>query len=247
MHPNGSVYEWVISLEDAQVADAPDWLLNLPERRSEGITVPVAQTIPDGQRNSTLFSRARSLFRQGYDDNEVFALLATLNQNRCNPPIDQAELLSIVESAAKYERGTMHLVEDKDGVGVLMSEVQAEKVEWLWDGRIPLGKLTVLDGDPGLGKSVITMDLAARTTTGCSFPDGNVDHVGHLDHLDHVDHLGGVVILSAEDGLADTIRPRLDAAGADTSKIVAISTVPDREGNERTIAIPEDIATIGST
>jgi RecA-family ATPase len=50
--------------------------------------------------------------------------------------------------------------------------------------------------------------------------------------------------LSAEDGLADTIRPRLDAAGANVTKIVAISTVPDKEGNERTIAVPEDIATI---
>ena len=77
--------------------------------------------------------------------------------------------------------------------------------------------------------------------TGWPFPDGDVDHVGNLDHLGDV---GGVVIISAEDGLADTIRPRLDAAGADACKIVAISTVPDGEGNERTISIPEDIATI---
>jgi RecA-family ATPase len=126
-------------------------------------------------------------------------------------------------------------------VGVLMSDVTAEKIEWLWQDRIPLGKLTVLDSDPGLGKSVITMDLAARVTNGASFPNGDVHHVGNLDHVVHV---GGVVILSAEDGLADTIKPRLDAAGADSSKVVAISTVPDSRGNERTIAIPEDTVTI---
>jgi hypothetical protein len=53
-----------------------------------------------------------------------------------------------------------------------------------------------------------------------------------------------VVILSAEDGLADTIRPRFDAAGGDPSKAVAVSTVPDAEGNERQIGIPNDLAVI---
>src|SRR5215213_5211763 len=47
-------------------------------------------------------------------------------------------------------------------VGIILSEVQAETVEWLWERRIPLGKITVLDGDPDNGKSVLTTDLAAR-------------------------------------------------------------------------------------
>jgi hypothetical protein len=53
-----------------------------------------------------------------------------------------------------------------------------------------------------------------------------------------------VVLLSAEDGLADTIRPRLDAAGADTSKILALTTVPDEDGHDRLLSIPEDLALI---
>ena len=53
-----------------------------------------------------------------------------------------------------------------------------------------------------------------------------------------------MVILSAEDGLADTIRPRFDAAGGDPSRAVALSTVPDAEGNERQIAIPDDLHVI---
>jgi hypothetical protein len=57
-------------------------------------------------------------------------------------------------------------------VGIMLSEVQAETVEWLWERRIPLGKITVLDGDPGLGKSVLTTDLAARLTTGRAMPYG---------------------------------------------------------------------------
>src|SRR5215211_3214461 len=116
--------------------------------------------------------------------------------------------------------------------GVLLSDVVPERVRWLWKGRIALGKLNLVDGDPGTGKSAATTDLAARVSVGKVWPDGTECKVG------------GVVILSAEDGLADTIRPRFDAAGGDPSKAVAVSTVPDGEGNERQIAIPDDLHVI---
>ena len=116
--------------------------------------------------------------------------------------------------------------------GVLLSEVVPEQVRWLWEGRIARGKLTVLDGDPGTGKSAATTDLAARQSVGKPWPDGAECEAG------------GVVILSAEDGLSDTIRPRLDAAGGDPSRVFAVSTVLDAEGNERQIAIPDDLHVI---
>jgi DNA polymerase I-like protein with 3'-5' exonuclease and polymerase domains len=111
-------------------------------------------------------------------------------------------------------------------VGIMLSEVQAETVEWLWERRIPLGKITVLDGDPGLGKSVLTTDLAARVTTGRAMPYGFQKRES-----------AGVVILSAEDGAGDTIRPRFDAAGGDPTKVVLL-------GTEEMLAIPEDLGTI---
>ena len=116
--------------------------------------------------------------------------------------------------------------------GRLLSEVEPERVEWLWPGRLPLGKLAVLDGDPGLGKSVLTLDLAARVSAGLELPDG-----GRCGPA-------GVVLLSAEDGLADTVRPRLDAAGADTERIVALSTVTDRNGADRTISLTQDLSIV---
>ncbi len=118
------------------------------------------------------------------------------------------------------------------GYGILLSEVVPERVRWLWEDRIALGKLNLVDGDPGTGKSAATTDLAARVSVGKPWPDGSECEAG------------GVVILSAEDGLADTIRPRFDAAGGDPSKAVALSTVPDAEGNERQIAIPDDLHVI---
>jgi hypothetical protein len=56
---------------------------------------------------------------------------------------------------------------------VRSAEVRAEPVHWLWPGYIPAGKLTLLDGDPGLGKSLISIDLAARLSTGRPLPDGS--------------------------------------------------------------------------
>jgi hypothetical protein len=114
-----------------------------------------------------------------------------------------------------------------------LSEVRPEAVRWPWPGRIPLGKLTVVDGDPGLGKSTLLLALAARASRGQAMPDGSR---GDLDGAI------GVVILSAEDGLADTIRPRLDAAGADTARVVALTSVADAAGERLPTLV--DIAVI---
>jgi putative DNA primase/helicase len=87
------------------------------------------------------------------------------------------------------------------------SEIKPEALKWLWPGRIPLGKLTLLVGDPGLGKSLASIDIAARVSRGASFPDGGACEPGT------------VLMASAEDDPADTIRPRLDTAGADVSRV----------------------------
>jgi hypothetical protein len=89
-------------------------------------------------------------------------------------------------------------------------DVEPKPIEWLWRGRIPLGKLTTFDGDPGVGKSTILADLAARVSTGSPMPDGS-----RGVH-------GSVVILTAEDDADDTIRPRLEAAGADLSRVFVV-------------------------
>jgi hypothetical protein len=116
---------------------------------------------------------------------------------------------------------------------VNMGDVVAKPVHWLWHGRIALGKLTLVSGDPGLGKSFLSLDIASRVSNGAKWPDCG-------DHAPK----GGVVILSAEDDLEDTIRPRLDAAGADVSKIVAVQGVQFRDDlgdRERSIDLQRDL------
>jgi hypothetical protein len=94
-----------------------------------------------------------------------------------------------------------------------MADVAPENVRFLWQGRIALGKLNIIAGDPGLGKSFLTLDVAARVSTGAEWPDGGAPACGD------------VVILTGKDGLADTVRPRLDAMGADVARIHAIKGV----------------------
>ena len=119
---------------------------------------------------------------------------------------------------------------------IRLSEVEPERVEWLWPGYLPLGKLVILEGDPDMGKSVITVDLAARISTGSLMPDGAEPAKG------------AVLILSAEDGLADTIRPRLDAAGVgDPAEVITITGIPVTEDGEtayRPVVLPHDLPAI---
>ncbi len=114
-------------------------------------------------------------------------------------------------------------------VGKLLSEVEPESVEWLWPGRIPKGKLSLIEGDQGTGKSALTIDLTARVSVGGELPDGMRCEAT------------GVVLVSAEDDPADTIRPRLDAAGADPSKVLALGFVSDAEGQERLLSLPSNV------
>ena len=112
---------------------------------------------------------------------------------------------------------------------ISLADVEPEPIRWLWPGRIALGKVTLIAGDPGLGKSFLTLDLAARVSRGSPWPDDRNTFAP----------LGSAVILSAEDDLADTIRPRLDAAEADVTRIIALQAVklddPDEDGESSTL------------
>lgn len=112
------------------------------------------------------------------------------------------------------------------------ADVMPEPVRWLWPGRIPLGKLTVIDGDPGLGKSTMMADIAARVTTHGLMPDGS---------RSALEGPAGVLVLSAEDGAGDTIRPRLEAAGADLERVQIWDANLDDDGSEMLPSLPEDI------
>jgi hypothetical protein len=114
-----------------------------------------------------------------------------------------------------------------------VSDVEPVPISWLWPSRIAIGKVTMIAGDPGLGKSQLTAYLAARVTTGGLWPntDGRAPH-------------GSVLMLSCEDDIGDTIRPRLEAAGADITVVHVIEAMRSEEGGLRGFSLTADLAQI---
>ena len=92
-----------------------------------------------------------------------------------------------------------------------MADVETKKVEFLWYPYIPYGKLTIIQGDPGEGKTTAVLQIAALLTKGENLPED-----------DKKREPVNVIYQTAEDGLADTVKPRLEAAGADCSKVLVI-------------------------
>jgi hypothetical protein len=121
-----------------------------------------------------------------------------------------------------YRMAEETLDEEAMPVGTSMADIEPERVTWFWNRRIPKGKVTILDGNPGMGKSLILYDLAARATVGAQLPDGQP-----LER-------GAALIVSAEDGAADTIVPRFIAAGGDTSRARIL-------GSNEPFIIPDDL------
>ena len=117
---------------------------------------------------------------------------------------------------------------------VRLSQVAPEAVAWLWPGRIPRGKVTLLEGDPGLGKTTLLCDLAAAVSAGRGIAGGPVSPPAN------------VILLTGEDGLADTIRPRLDSAGADSERVFAWESHSVAGNGGRLISLPEDTQRLAS-
>ena len=135
-----------------------------------------------------------------------------INDDEAGPGVDMAS--GNISGEGSRNSSTMASAgRNKDPILVRMSDVKPQEIDWLWKGRIPVGRLTLLSGVPGLGKSFLTVDMAARISVGRAWPDGSPCK------------LGSVVLVSCEDDPADTIRPRLDACGADTGRVHVLTGV----------------------
>jgi len=237
-HTSGNRYRWIRSraIHLVEPATIPAWLLDLLVRPSASQPFQMPAAVVEGARNDTLYRLARSLHARGVSDKAILAALKEENDLKCQPPLDEREVEEIAHHAVTQEdrEDFRHPSRTKPagmgGVPVIknLADVQSSPVHWTWINRIAAGKLNIVMGDPGLGKSMVTLDMAARVTRGADWPDGSPCRPGN------------VVILTAEDGLADTVRPRIDALSGDPSRITALQAV--RENNqERTFNLGRDI------
>jgi putative DNA primase/helicase len=177
----------------------------------------LGDVIPEKQRNKTLASYAGRLRRDGLNQVELEAALLAINASRCVPPLPDVEVISIAKSVSRYPPADSSSPQDAEAALPTLTvtnilDIKTRPVEWLWKGRIPLRKHTIIAGDPGLGKSFCTLDIAARVSHSGPWPDG-----GNAPQ-------GNVLIISAEDDADDTIKPRLEEMGANLANIDIIST-----------------------
>ena len=131
------------------------------------------------------------------------------------------------------QRKSSYLVDLNNGdrlPSVNLGDIQSQELEWFWDNRFPLGTLNIIAGEPGATKSFWTLDIAARVTTGRPWPCIEDDNPS-----------GSVLLVCCEDSLEHTVKPRLEAAGADTNKIDVISSVVNGQGKRRLFNIEHDL------
>jgi hypothetical protein len=136
------------------------------------------------------------------------------------------------EHAGRTEQATRTRKEQSGGALITVSaaDIPMEHIEWLWPNRFARGKLGLIGGMPEEGKSQIAIDICARITRTQEWPCG-----------EGTAPLGSCIILSAEDAAADTLVPRLAAAGADRSRVEIAKAVADQEGKTRLFSLIEDI------
>ena len=159
------------------------------------------------RKDGTKERKIQEIFKRTYE---------TWRQARDTPP-DDPEIRSGLENP---EAPVRLIIEPP---GVKLSEVKTQQIDWLWQRRIPLGKITILDGDPGMGKSLLAINIAACISTGRPMPD------------DTPGRQGSIILIAPEDSAEDTIKPRMEAAGGDPSKMFLINTIEDFD--EKRLAI----------
>lgn len=201
--------------------------------------------VKKGNRHHAAYSAALSLIQRSKDlpsARKMFQGALSTWESPSSDPLDWHDAWNQFEEAKKFveKDRPQAFIGDPEGSNIsitIASAVQMQKIEWLWEGFIAKGKAHMLTGEPGLGKSQITIDIASRLSTGTAFPSYVIGSKVH-DPI-------GVLILSAEDSPEDTMKPRLIAAGADLDRVAFLSSAmieKDKNGKLkiRSLALKED-------
>jgi|GEM_PF-421941 len=203
--------------------------------------------IPRGERNATLFKAATSMRRYGASQDAIVDGLMAMNGHQCVPPLPASEILQIAISACRYDPvpppqptptpassngharahttrvfspddATLHVID--------IAEMIATPPSWLWEPYIAFGGITLLDGEPGTGKSLLSLGLAAAVTRGFPLPD-------QQGRMTITQEARSVMYFCTEDSIQHTVLPRFDACGGDRTRLQIIDgAVTPREPDD---------------
>jgi hypothetical protein len=169
------------------------------------MTPNCADPISKGQRNNKLTSLAGAMRRKGASGLAIKNALLAENQARCVPPLKSAEVLAIARSISKYPVVSKVSPLRRPDL-VRLSDVEAKPVNWLWEPYVPLEMITILSGDPGVGKTFIALAIAGALTRGEPvLGTGNAQPAN-------------VLCLTLENSAAHVLRPRFDSQGGDSKR-----------------------------
>lgn len=230
---DGNPYKWFRKVALDKIPEIPMELVARAKcdktwKVSEKLT---SDPVMEGGRNDYLMRAGCSMRAKGFEHDEIYAALTAMNAGRCNPPLDDDEITQITGSVCRYERGEQldtalkqMRYEANNGKGNAKKgrrklemrtyrDIQKEFIEWLWFGRIPFGKLTLLGGIQGKTKSYLTHAIAAHVSTGRPLPG---------DYVNLNPEPADVLFITYEDGEGDTVKPRLEKLGADMDRIHSV-------------------------
>jgi hypothetical protein len=254
VHAEGGQYTWLVSPDDAPLVPVPTEIVQKvcgsPERSNGETATDGDFAILEGSRHSLLASLAGSMRKRGMSPEALEAALLADNLARCKPSLEEAEVREIARDIGRHPPDELasclyrftplgeSQTEEQAPTGpvpeaICLASVIEQGIEWVWHNRIPRGANSLLDGPPGVGKSFILLDVAARLTRGRPMPGEIVSGRSPAN----------VLLLNAEDDLARTIRPRLETLGADLDRVFSLQEIVI-DKLKRPPVLPDDLELI---
>ena len=173
VHPNGTQYEWVVKPSEVELADMPDWMIELLREPEKPQTKePLESIVVEGGRNDYLTKMAGAMRRKGFSEDAIFSALQIDNREKCNPPLSDGEILQIAQSVTRYTPEDIPQVEkplpnSNYVIELLEAETRERErnpkdvwgIHYAWNylslitgGKQP-GEMIYGGGEPGVGKS----------------------------------------------------------------------------------------------
>jgi hypothetical protein len=232
VHASGAIYE--IAETSIPAVAAPEWLLSLIQTPQQaptppsGLAVGSVGLIPKGKGDPAKLTLAGVLLRKNMPLPVIEAAVIALDkqcEHQAGPEKCKAKTAEWVKRYGKGEAIAEQVDVTRKPDLVCLADVETKRVNWLWEPYIPLGMVTVLDGDPGVGKSFVALSICADLTQGHLLDGRRIAPAN-------------VLYLSVENPIAECVRPRFDSLAGDPQRFFALrGTVYEENGEQVTGAV----------